>query len=118
MSAGEVEVQASENDPYQHIHISPVGRTNKISIPGVATALQYHDPREPNKMETTLYFGNWTNARITSGNDAYSTPYPFHHPGGTPYIVNLVIRIIAEPAIMPKILAAVDWEKINGALTP
>ena len=118
LAGGEVAIRVIENIPYQHIHISPVGKTDKINVPGVALALQYHDPRETNKMETTLYFGNWKNARVTSGNDAYSTPYPFQHPGATPFIVNMVVHITAGPAMTPRILAAVDWSKLNDALTP
>jgi hypothetical protein len=118
MATNDLFIRAYENDPYQNIHISPVGKTDRINVPGTSLALQYYDPREPNRLIATLYFGDWKSARISSGNDAYSSPYPFHHPGGTPFIVNLVISVTASPSTMHKILMAVDWSKINEALTP
>jgi hypothetical protein len=117
---GDLEIWATENDPYLNTHVSPAARITRLTLPGVPMAFQEVPGGQDgnNGVETQLFFGNWANAKISSGNEAYAVPYPFHHPGSTPFIVNMVLHIHGSPKVCAQVLNGVDWQKLGAALTP
>ncbi len=119
LGRSEINIHAIENVPYLNIHVSPSAKIKKLIVPGVAIVLQSSDTNNgPDQEDVQFYFGNWDNAKVTSGNDAYKIRYPFQHPVGTPYIVNMMVRLKGSAQAIDPILKKINWEKLNEALTP
>lgn len=51
---------------------------------------------------------------MRSGSD---TGYPFIHKTQSPYIENIVITINAPASAANKIIKAIDWSKLNNAIS-
>ena len=119
LGRSEINIHAVENVPYLNIHVSPSAKTKKLIVPGVAIVLQSSDTNNsPDQEDVEFYFGNWDNAKVTSGNDAYNTLYPFHHPISTPYVVNMMVHLKGSAQVIEPILKKINWKKLNEALTP
>jgi hypothetical protein len=109
------------DSPCLNISVSPSAMVRKIDVPGVPLAIQLSTPPDRRtplpEIETQLHFGNWSHARITTGNDAWSVSSPFQHPGETPFIVNMVVHIRATPQVSEDLLREIDWQQIGSGLT-
>lgn len=120
-SAIDEKLGADPNFPYLNISVSPSAMVRKIDVPGVPLAIQLSAPPDRRtplpEIETQLHFGNWSHARITTGNDAWSVSSPFQHPGEPSFIVNMVVHIRATPQVSEDLLREIDWEQIGSGVT-
>lgn len=120
-SAFDEKLGADPNFPFLNISVSPSAMVRKIDVPGVPLAIQLSAPpdrRTPMpEVETQLHFGNWSHARVTTGNDTWSVPSPFQYPGETPFIVNMVVHIRATPQVSEDLLKEIDWQQVGSGLT-
>lgn len=62
-----------------------------------------------------LVYGDWKTARLNAPDKLYD----FHwvHPAASPYIENVVIRLYGADDRIQEMLKAVDWTRVNEALT-
>jgi hypothetical protein len=113
------EIYIASNLNYLKESSYTIGDKDKYSvlhIPGASYACRvYKAPAdEISKPEETtqLFFGNWKGADMHAGT---TVKYPFIHKQG-PYIENFVVTITAPAAAADKIIQAIDWNKLNGAI--
>jgi hypothetical protein len=62
-----------------------------------------------------LAFGDWSTARLNAPDKLYD--FHFVHPAASPYIENIVIKLHGADDRIQEMLKAVDWTRVNGALT-
>jgi hypothetical protein len=117
----EIDIRMAGNLPYLNVYIPAATVVTRLDLPGVALALQLSTPKNKKSaaqpVETQLYFGNWDHARIANGNDVYTVPYPFGHPMGAPFIVNMAVHITATVQVTADLLKMVDWRRLGMGLT-
>jgi len=113
MAAGDLEIRATENEPYMRSTRSEPIR--KLDVPGVAVAFQEPSSDDELKVDTTVCFGAWKPEIVFGANNRY-IPFPFLHPKETPFIENLCVRIHATPEVAEDVLHKVNWQSLNAAL--
>ncbi|MCZ2460279.1 MAG: hypothetical protein LC128_11735 [Chitinophagales bacterium] len=114
------EIGVEINSPFlmQDNKSSDKNKSTTLQIPGVAYVRQsYKAPSNELALpeeNTMLFFGNWAGKNMRSGSD---TRYPFIHKTQSPYIENIVITIKAPASVANKIIKAIDWSKLNYAIS-
>lgn len=60
-------------------------------------------------------FGDWSSARLNAADKLYD--FHFVHPPASPYLENIVIKLHGADDRIQEMLKAVDWTRVNDALT-
>jgi hypothetical protein len=112
MQSASLEISVEANEPYLG---SPLSDFTPLSIPGVPLSYRVPariDKESPDFSHLTLCFGNWTHF----GTDRY-VPYPFAHPGRTPFIENACIHVNGLPETLDELIKQVTWGAVEQGLT-
>jgi len=109
-----VSVEAQINMLKQPISPAP-SHNEALRVQGVALAYRVKNYKYDSGTSVVLLFGQWKNARWKFSDSAYY--YHFAHKGQAPVIENIVVQLDGSPERVAQLLKAVDWAKVNDALT-
>ena len=62
-----------------------------------------------------LVFGDWSTARLNAADKLYD--FHFVHPAASPYLEDIVIKLHGADDRIQEMLKAVDWRRVDDALT-
>ncbi|MCZ2460269.1 MAG: hypothetical protein LC128_11685 [Chitinophagales bacterium] len=116
----DIEISINGNSPYLKEDYTVVGRdkSSVLHVPGVPFAWQLYraptDEVSTPEEKSMLFFGNWKGVNMQAGTYVL---YPFIHKKQSPFIENFVVTITAPAPVAKEIIKAIDWEKLNDAIS-
>lgn len=117
-----VQVQVRLNEPHiavvpapQH-SASPDAQNNDLQIAGTAFAYKINNTAYASGTAYVLLFGD--PKAITWNPEHNWFDYKFAHSAATPFVENVEFRIYGADDRIQHLLHAIDWQEVNGALTP
>ena len=94
----------------------PPGGNPDLHIPGVALAYRVDNAKFDKGTSVVLLFGDWKSATWRPSDRMYR--FHFKHAFRQPVIENVVIQLDGSPERIDELLHAVNWQRVNDALTP
>lgn len=110
-----VQVQIRSNVPSINLNPPPSPALD-LHVPGAAFAYKQRSNPYGYGVAYVLAFGNWKAAHWFASSAVYE--FHFRHPGNSPFIENVEVRLYGSEERIRELLRKVKWAEINTGLTP